>query len=331
MQAHAHPALLMLDDAAVRPCLRDPAEVTACMEQVLAAFSAPGGGVLQPDRTVMSVSGSDGGLLFVMPGYVPGFPTGLGIKLVTLYPHNDKLGLASHRALVTVFDSRTGQPAAQMDGDYITALRTACVSAVATKHLAAPTAKILAVLGTGTQARTHIEAVRLVRDFAEIRLWGRTLAKARALAAELAAAGITVRVCAEAAECVQGADVICTVTSATTPVLFGRWVKPGAHVNAVGACHPTWREMDDALMGSAAVVADSRTAAAKESGDIIQTKAPVVAELGEVAAPGFSAARKAELQQRTTVFKSLGMAVEDIATAHLVLTKHTAAAQRGRL
>jgi thiomorpholine-carboxylate dehydrogenase len=217
-------------------------------------------------------------------------------------------------ALIILNDRETGAPLAVMDGRLITEMRTAAVSAAATKLLAPKDAKVLAILGSGVQARSHFESLRLVRNFEEIRVWSQTKANAEAFAKEIGAKVTS----AEAA--VRGADVVVTVTSSKIPVLKGAWLKRGCHVNAVGACRPDWRELDDDAMRNVLFV-DSREAAMKESGDVILSGAKIYAELGEALA-GKIPSRANEI----TIFKSLGMAVEDIASALLV---YKAAAGRG--
>jgi ornithine cyclodeaminase/alanine dehydrogenase-like protein (mu-crystallin family) len=200
-----------------------------------------------------------------------------------------------------------------MDGRLITEMRTAAVSAAATKLLASPDAKVLAILGSGVQARSHVEALRLVRQFEESRVWSPTIEHAKRFAQEIGATAMS------ADEAVRDADVIVTVTSSKTPVLKGAWLKPGCHVNAIGACRPDWREMDDEAMTNVVFV-DSREGALKESGDVILSGAKIYAEVGEVLA-GKVPSRANE----TTIFKSLGMAVEDITAAMLVYRSATKA------
>ncbi|HJT80280.1 MAG TPA: ornithine cyclodeaminase family protein, partial [Chthoniobacterales bacterium] len=193
-----------------------------------------------------------------------------------------------------------------MDGRLITEMRTAAVSAVATDLLAPLDARVLAIFGSGVQAESHVEALGLVRQFDEIRIWSRTPAHAEKFAAEVGGKSLP------AEEAARGADVIVTVTSSTTPVLKGEWLKPGSHVNAVGACRPDWRELDDAAMANMLFV-DSRAAAEQESGDVILSKAKIHGELGEALAGKIQVDRN-----QTTIFKSLGMAIEDLASAMLV-------------
>jgi thiomorpholine-carboxylate dehydrogenase len=209
-------------------------------------------------------------------------------------------------ATIFLVDPETGTPLAIMDGRLITEMRTAAVSAAATKLLAPPDAKILAVLGSGVQARSHVEALRLVRQFEEIRVWSSTQKHAKQFAEEIGGTAVS------AEEAVCGADVVVTVTNSKTPVLKGSWLQRGSHVNAIGACRPDWRELDDEAMSNVVVV-DSREGALKESGDVILSCAKIYAELGEALAGKVPTRAK-----ETTIFKSLGMAVEDIAAAILV-------------
>jgi thiomorpholine-carboxylate dehydrogenase len=209
-------------------------------------------------------------------------------------------------ATIFLVDPETGAPLAVMDGRLITEMRTAAVSAAATKLLVSSDARILAILGSGVQARSHVEAFRLARNFEEIRIWSPTREHAEQFAKEIGAKSMS------AEDAVRDADVVVTVTSSKTPVLKGSWLKRGCHVNAVGACRPDWRELDDEAMANVVFV-DSREAAMKESGDVILSGAKIYAELGE-ALVGKIPARA----NKTTIFKSLGMAVEDIAAALLV-------------
>ncbi|HEU4649130.1 MAG TPA: ornithine cyclodeaminase family protein [Gemmatimonadales bacterium] len=297
-------AILFLDEPAVRELLTYE-ELIPAMADALAALSA--GRVVQPVRSIVPVA-EHRGFLGVMPAYAGA----LGAKLVTFYPENR--GAHTHHALILLFQPETGEPLAVLDGRLITEMRTAAASAVATDRLARPDAQVLAILGAGVQAASHLAALRRVRQFREVRVWS-----PRRGAAFAREHGVTAAASAEAA--VRGADVIVTATSTTTPVLAGAWLAPGAHVNAVGACRPDWRELDDALVRSARVVVDSREAAQVESGDVIAA-GRIDAELGEVVAgtrPGRTS--PAEL----TLFKSLGVAVEDVVSAALVYQRARAA------
>jgi ornithine cyclodeaminase/alanine dehydrogenase-like protein (mu-crystallin family) len=291
---------LFLNEDQVREHLR-MTDLIPAMEKALTVFSA--GKVTQPVRSVIKVD-PPGGFLGLMPALTP---EGLGLKVVTFYPSNAERGIPTHMATIFLVDPRTGTPLTIMDGRLITEMRTAAVSAAATKLLASPDAKILAILGSGVQARSHVEALRLVRQFEDVRVWSPTKEHARQFAKEIGATALP------AEETVRGADVVVTVTSSTTSVLKGSCLKPGCHVNAIGACRPDWRELDDDAMQKSVVFVDSREGATKESGDVILSGAKIYAELGEAFA-GKIPARANE----TTIFKSLGMAVEDIAAAMLV-------------
>jgi ornithine cyclodeaminase/alanine dehydrogenase-like protein (mu-crystallin family) len=289
---------LFLDEEQVRRHLRMEQLIPA-MEKALIDFSA--GRVSQPVRSVITVD-PPGGFFGVMPALADG----LGVKIVTFYPPNADRGIATHMATIFLVDPETGAPLAVMDGRLITEMRTAAVSAVATKLLAPEDASVLAILGSGVQARSHNEALGLVGHFQEVRVWSRAQDHAKQFAEEIGGKAMS----AEAA--VREADVVVVATSATAPVLYGTWLKRGCHVNAVGACRPDWRELDDEAMANIVFV-DSKEGAQKESGDVILSHAKIYAELGEALAGKVDSRRN-----ETTIFKSLGMAVEDIAAAMLV-------------
>ncbi len=296
-----------LDEAAVRARLRMPALIDA-MEQALVEFSA--GRVQQPVRTVLPFA--DTAFFGAMPAYVPSLPA-LGAKLVTVCPGNADRGVHTHQALIVLLDPATGVPQAILDGRYITEARTAAVSAVSVRHLARPDAKVLAIIGSGVQARSHFEALRLVRNFREVRVWSPNAEHRTSFAREIGARALD-----NAEVAVRDADVIAVVTSSPTPVVNNEWVAAGAHIVAVGACVPAQRELDPALVARARLIVDSRAAALKESGDIVMgiaegrwTADYIVAELGELP--------KRRDAQEITIFKSLGLAVEDLFAAHLVL------------
>ena len=299
-------APLFLDEEQVRKHLRMAGLIPA-MEKALIDFSA--GKVTQPVRSVIMID-PPGGFFGMMPALTP---DGLGIKIVTFYASNAERGIPTHMATIFLVDPETGTPLVVMDGTLITEMRTAAVSAAATKLLASPDAKVLAILGGGVQARSHVEALRLVRNFEEVRVWSPTKAHAERFAEEIGAKAMSTE------EAVRGADVVVTVTNSKTPVLKGSWLKSSCHVNAIGACRPDWRELDDEAMANVVFV-DSREAALKESGDLILSGAKIYAELGAALA-GKVPSRANE----TTIFKSLGMAVEDIAAALLVYRSVSAA------
>jgi thiomorpholine-carboxylate dehydrogenase len=230
----------------------------------------------------------------------------MGAKMVTFYPGNVELQKHTHMAMIQLFRSDTGEPLAVMDGRLITEMRTAAVSAVAVDQLASADAKVLGILGSGVQARSHVRALSRVRRFEEVRVWSRTEENARQFADEVGARVTT------AEEAVSGADVVLTLTSSPAPVLLGRWLKNDAVVCAVGAVTPDRRELDDEAMRGAIVV-ESREAAMKEPGDIVLAKAEVSAEIGELLNGAVI-----DRRDRPIVFKSVGIAVEDIAAAKLV-------------
>ena len=290
-----------LDEAAVEELLRME-EVIPAMERALSDFSS--GKVVQPVRTMLPVA-EHRGFLGLMPAYTG---SALGTKLVAFYPRNT--GVPTHHAKVLLFKPETGEPLVTMDGRLITEVRTAAVSAVATQHLASPDASVLAIIGSGVQAHSHLEALRLVRDFREVRVWSPR--RAAAFAREHGVSAAT-----SAEEAVRGADVVVTATTSPTPVLSGGWLSPGAHINAVGAPRPDWRELDDEVLERSRVYVDSREAALEESGDVIAA-GEIFAEIGEVVSGARPGRRSAG---EITLFKSLGLAVEDVATAELVYHK----------
>lgn len=294
---------MILDDKAVREVLRME-DIIAALRPALAEFSA--GKVVQPVRTVVPVA-EHGGFLGVMPAYAGA----LGVKLVTFYPGN--VGIPTHLATIMLFDPATGEPLVTMDGTLVTEMRTAAASAVATDLLARPDAAVLAIIGSGVQARSHLEALRLVRNLREVRVWSPRGAESFARTHGVLAAG-------SAEEAVRGADLVVTATSATEPVVQGAWLSPGAHLNAVGATRPTWRELDDEVINRARLYVDSREAGLAESGDV--RAGTIVAEIGQVVADPSLGRRSAD---EITLFKSVGIAVEDVATADLVYRRVLAA------
>jgi ornithine cyclodeaminase/alanine dehydrogenase-like protein (mu-crystallin family) len=271
------------------------------MERALASFSA--GKVLQPVRNMMVIE-EGRRYLGVMPVVAE---RAMGAKLVSFYPANAGSDFPTHMAMILLLDPDTGEPLAILDGGLITEMRTAAVSAAVTKHLAAPESRVLAILGSGVQARAHLEALPQVRRFDEVRVWSRTAEHAERFAARHGARAM------EAKAAVRDADVVVTATSAHEAILMGSWLKPGALVNTVGSPRPNWRELDDDAMTASTLVVDSREAVLKESGDVILSKASIYAEVGEI-----FAGTKAKPAGRTIVFKSVGIATEDIATARLV-------------
>ena len=270
------------------------------MERALADYSA--GKVIQPVRQILTIE--EGKRFFgVMPAVTP---DGMGAKLVAFYPKNEGTEHHTHTASISLFDPETGEPLAFMDGRLITEMRTAAVSAAVTKYAALPDAKVLTLIGSGVQAEAHLHALRQVCNFNEVRIWSRTAENARKFADKHLVKAM------ELEQAVRGADVIVTATNSLQAIVKGAWLKEGVHLNAVGSSRPSWRELDDDVMRNV-VIADSREAVLKESGDVILSRAQIFAEAGEV-----FAGAKLISREKTTVFKSVGLAVEDIAAARLV-------------
>ena len=301
------------------------------MEQALVAFSR--GHVLQPVRQALTIT-PHGGYLGLMPAHIRGgtapgdAPAALGAKAVTFYTGNAERNLPTHMAVILLWDPQTGTPLAIMDGRFITEVRTAATSAAATKALARPEATVLALLGSGVQARSHLQALRRVRTLREVRVWSRTPGHGERLAREASDRYLPVRACASAEEAVRGADLIVTATSSASPVLEGRWLRAGVHINAVGAPRPDRRELDTAAIVRSRVFVDSRAGALAESGDLLHPlkegaidEGHILGEVGEVLAGTLPGRTSAE---EITLFKSLGMAVEDVATAAYVYAQATA-------
>lgn len=292
----------------------DPDALLAAVRRALIALSR--GEAVQPLRAVMPLhdpaqpraagAALDApGLLFLKPAQVGG---ALATKLITLVPGNSARGLPALLATVVLMDPVTGQTLAVMEGAHLTAMRTAAASAVAADALCAEGPKVVALLGSGVLARSHAQMLRRVRPVREIRVWSRDPANVRRCAEDID--GVA---CPSAEAAVRGADIVCTLTHASEPVLLGAWLRPGAFVAAVGAPRPGWRELDDAAMRHW-VVADQREAAEQESGDVILSGARVAAELGEV----LDGRVPPPPAGTTIVFKSLGQAVEDAVAAELV-------------
>ncbi len=304
---------IFLSEDEVRARLRMP-DLIEAMERALVEFSA--GRVRQPVRTILHLPGEQA-FFGLMPSVVPALPAA-GAKLVTLVLANAKRGLDTHQAIIVMLDPETGIATAVLDGRYITEARTAAVSAVSTRLLARADAQVLGIIGSGVQARSHWEALRLVRNFREVRAWSPNAERLRKFTGETG-----VRAMENAEAVVRGADVIVAATASATPVVMDDWVSEGAHVIGVGANRPTEREIDPALMARARLVVDSRAAALVESGDVVMgikegrwTAAHISAELGELP--------KRQNDREITVFKSLGLAVEDIYSAHLALSRSPA-------
>ena len=291
-----------LSDSDIRAALRWD-DLVPTMERALTALSA--GGIVQPQREWLRIE--EGARYWgVMPAVSA---EAMGVKVVSFYPANAGSAVPTVIALVLLVRPDTGEPLALLDGTTLTALRTAAVSAAVAKCLAPRPSRVLALLGSGVQAAVHLDAMKHVRDFAEVRVWSRTPEHARRFAATHGAVAM------DAESAVRGADVVVTATPAQAPILRGAWLEPGTLVTSIGAPMPTWRELDDEAMGNVVLV-ESREAARRESGDVILSGARIHAEVGEI-----FAGTKSVLPSTTTVFKSVGVAVEDVFAAKLAFDR----------
>jgi len=312
---------ILLNEADVRAVLPMPDLINA-MARALEAYSS--GRVVQPVRTVLEI-GADKNYFGVMPASLDD-PPAVGAKLVTVYHHNHARGLPSHLATIVLFDRDTGALAALLDGRYITEARTAAVSAVSVQHLAREGATVLGIVGSGVQARSHLDAIRHVATLTDVRVWSPDPSRRERFAREAAAeTALPVRAVADAASAVRGADIVVLATSSRVPVVVDADIADGTHIAAVGACRPDQREMPTALIKRAGVYVDARAGASKESGDLLLPigegaigPGHVRGELGEVVA-GRAPGRQSKTE--VTIFKSLGMAVEDVAAARLVVDR----------
>jgi ornithine cyclodeaminase/alanine dehydrogenase-like protein (mu-crystallin family) len=313
-----HQGLLIVSGADVRRAL----PMLDCIEAVDRAMRALSNGAADvPLRTVMRLPGGRN-FFGVMPGYLEG-PRGLGVKIITIFPDNAKRGLSSHIGLVLLFDTEIGFPLAVMDAAEITAIRTAAATAVATRALARKDASHLAILGTGEQAITHLESMSKVRALRTVRVWGRSLEKAQRFAEEQGPRlSLKVEASKTAEEAVKGADIICTVTASREPVLNGAWISPGAHVNLVGASQLFAREADDDVVTASRFFVDSRNSARAEAGELkhaidagLVSESHVLGEIGEVLS-GKVVGRTGH--HDITLYKSLGVAAQDLAAAHVI-------------
>jgi ornithine cyclodeaminase/alanine dehydrogenase-like protein (mu-crystallin family) len=309
--------ILILDEETVEELL-DPAGCLAAVERALVAIAR--GEVHLPLRSIVRPPG-DETLIGLMPTHRGGDASMYGLKTVVVVPSNSARGLDPHQGTVTLFDGETGQTTAVVNASPITAIRTAAASALATRELAREDAHVLAIVGAGFQAKAHLQALAEVREFDDIRIAARTLAKAEALAEEHPSARATDSI----EDAARGADVITTVTSSAKPVIDRTWVADGTHINAVGACFPHTRELDAFTVRDSTLIVDSRESAVNESGDYLIALAEgvigeehIVAELGDVLVgthPGRTSSGE------ITVFESLGVAVEDLFAAEYVVAR----------
>ena len=295
----------------------------ACVDVMTDALRATSHGhAVNPLRSVVRMPDNTG-MIGLMPGYL-GDPASLGLKIVSIFPGNHAVGRETHLGVVMLFDLAHGEPIAIIDASSITAIRTAAVSGVATRALAREDAGDLAILGSGVQAVSHLAAMRAVRTLRRIRVWSRNADHARAFADAQARTtnGVAIEVVASAQAAVDGADLICTATAARQPILEGAWIAPGAHINAAGACFAAYRELDTAAVVRSRLVIDRLESALNEAGDFLIPKAEgaigddhIAGELGDVLT-GKLAGRRSHSE--VTLFKSLGIAVEDLAAAHYI-------------
>jgi len=297
-------------------------DLIAAMESALAKFSARE--VLQPVRSVLTI-GPSHAYYGLMPAYIPS-PASLGAKIVTVFGENHKKNLPSHLATIFLLDPETGGLLAIMDGRYITEARTAAVSAVSTRFLSNPEASTLAIIGSGVQARSHLEAYQHVRQLKEVRIWSPRIQSRRQFVDDMSPHFNIPIIASDTAEsAVRGADLVVLATSSPTPVIDSAWVSEGAHVVCVGACRPTQQEMPPQLVKRSRLYVDSFEAAVVESGDVVMNIAAglfdashIRGEIGELVLgrkEGRTSARE------ITIFKSLGMAVEDVVAADLVFRR----------
>jgi ornithine cyclodeaminase len=307
---------LVLSERDVRELL-DMGSCIEAMAEVLASLAR--GELHNPLRSVVRPPDADT-LFGLMPAYRGGPQALWALKEIVIAPDNPARGLDAHQGAVLLHDGETGQIVAIMNASPVTEIRTAAVSAVATRALARPDAERVAILGAGVQARAHAHAMRAVLHDPEIRIWARRLEAAEELAGEV---GATVAPSVDAA--LFGAEVVCTTTAAREPIVEARWLARGAHVNAVGACLPTVRELDTETVARASLFTDRRESCLAEAGDYVLAAAEgaigpehIRAELGEVLA-GLHPGR--EHEDELTVFESLGIAVEDLAAAELVVRR----------
>jgi ornithine cyclodeaminase/alanine dehydrogenase-like protein (mu-crystallin family) len=309
---------LILSHDDVEALLTMPECITA-MEGALLALAK--GEVCNPLRSVVRPEGA-AGFLGLMPAYKGGLNPAFGLKEICLFPGNPARGLDTHLGAVLLHSGETGELLAVMNASAITAIRTAAVSAVATRLLARDDAKTLAVLGAGVQARSHLRAIPHVRRIREVRIASRTPAKAEALASEFE----NVRVVGSIEEAVRGADIIVAATSSREPVVRREWIASGAHINAVGSSIASTREVDAATVAAASLFVDRRESTVNESGDYLMAvregaisgPGHIRAELGEILNVQASGRTSAD---EITLFKSLGVAIEDLAAAQFLFEK----------
>jgi thiomorpholine-carboxylate dehydrogenase len=294
--------IAVLSESDVRAALRWE-ELIPAMARALADFSA--GRVVQPTRSWLTLEQGQRHL-GVMPA---ANDRAAGLKFVSLYQKNEGTRLPTVMATVLLVDPHTGEPVALVDATFLTAMRTAAVSAAVADAIVPRDAGVLAILGSGVEAGTHFEAISSIRTIRDVRVWSRTAEHAAAFAKRVGASAMS------AEQAVRGADIVVCATATHTAVLEGAWLKPGAFVASIGAPMPEWREVDDAAMANIVVV-DSREASMAEAGDVIQSRAPIYAEVGEI-----FAGTKRVPAGATVIFKSNGLAIEDVTAAQMVVER----------
>ena len=286
------------DEAAIAGVLDWPGAIEA-FERAMIAFSA--GEVVQPVRQMLPVPGKD-----AFMGAMPAIGEAMAVKIVTLFHGNAGTDIPTHQAVILVFDKENGSPVAVLDGRLITEMRTAAGSAAAARKLAVPDPEIVAIMGSGVQARAHAAALATVRPLGELRLWARRESAGRAAAEEIGAVFV-----GDAESAVRDADIVVCATSAREPILKGDWLKPGAFVAAVGWNTPDGRELDDAAMANVVIV-DSRDAASDQSGNVRGSGCAIFAEIGEILAGASIVPAGA-----TVIYDTVGIAIMDVAAAKL--------------
>ena len=301
------------------PTVRRVLRMDACIDLMADTQTAISRGeITLPLRSFIPVA--DGkGTMGLMPGEIP---AGFGAKLISLYPDNPGRGLPAIQGCIVLFDRASGTPAALVDGASVTAIRTAAASGAATRALAREDASVLAILGYGVQAGTHLEAMRCVRPIREVRVWGPSVDKARSFARQHDAEGSAVAAVQTAREAIAGADIVCAVSGATEPIIEGRWLAPGCHLNLVGAHTPATREADGETMRRARVFTEITSAATQESGDILlaigeglMSADDIRGEIGEVF-DGRTEGRRND--EEITAYVSLGNPAQDLAAAQFI-------------
>ena len=297
-------------------------ECIGVMEKMFRSLAA--GECLQPLRNIMRLPDGSG-VLGMMPGHAATLGV-MGIKVITVFHANSESGLPSHQGVVMLFDAKNGEPLMLFDALEITAIRTAAASAVATKLLSRENSSTLAIIGSGEQAKRHVEAMLIVRNIKQINIWSRNEKNAKHLVNELSGEyNLNFHVQKNVQQAVENADIICTVTASKEPIVMGNWITAGTHINAVGSSTALTRELDSATIAKSKLFTDCYESLFNEAGDFLIPKKEgaitdehVKAEIGEV----LSGAKKGrENDEEITVFKSLGIAAEDIFSAYHIYEK----------